>query len=259
MDDPLLHQRHERGTDLDAEVAARDHHRVGLGEHVVEDVHGLRLLDLRDHVRVRARLRDQRAQVADVRRRADEGERDEVRPGLDGPVEVGDVLARERGNRYRHAGEVHALVRADEPADDHRARRATPLDVVDTQPHEPVVDQHLVSGLEHVPDHRRRDRELAVGCSLLGADPDLVASVEDNRLLQLADAELRALQVRDERDRTPDLGRDLAHEPGPLGVPLVRAVREVEAHGVYAREGFGPVAKPDRLMQRIIAPPWSAP
>jgi hypothetical protein len=32
-----------------------------------------------------------------------------------------------------------------------------------------------------------------------------------------------------------------------------------DAHGVYAREGFGPVAEPERLMQRIIAPPWGAP
>ena len=71
-------QRHERRPDLDAEVAARDHHRVGLGEDVVEDLDRLGLLDLRDHVRVRARLLDQRAQVADVGGRADERERDEV-------------------------------------------------------------------------------------------------------------------------------------------------------------------------------------
>ena len=50
-DDPLLEERHERGADLDAEVAARDHDRVGLLEDLVERVDGLRLLDLRDHVR----------------------------------------------------------------------------------------------------------------------------------------------------------------------------------------------------------------
>ena len=123
----------------------------------------------------------------------------------------------------------------DEPADDHRAGRAAALDLVDAQPHEPVVDQHLVPRLEHVPDHRRRDRQLAVGRSLLRADPDLVAGVEDDRLRQLADAQLRPLQVGDERDRAAGLGGDLPHEPGPLGVVLVRAVREVEADGVDAR------------------------
>ena len=182
MDDPLLHERHERRPDLDAEIAARDHHRVGLGEDVVEDVDRLGLLDLRDHVRVRAGLLEQRAQVADVGRRADERERDEVHAGLERPVEIGEVLARERRDRHRDAGEVHALVRADEPADDHRARRAAALDLVDAEPDEAVVDQHVVARLEHVSDHGRRDRQLAVARRLLGADRDPVAGAENDRL-----------------------------------------------------------------------------
>ena len=45
-----------------------------------------------------------------------------------------------------------------------RRTRARPLvDLVDAQPDEPVVDQHVVAGLQHVADHRRRDRQLAVG------------------------------------------------------------------------------------------------
>ena len=52
-DDPLLHERHERRADLDAEVAASDHHGVGLLEDVVQRVDRLGLLDLGDHVRVR--------------------------------------------------------------------------------------------------------------------------------------------------------------------------------------------------------------
>ena len=78
--------------DLDAEIAARDHHRVGLGEDVVEHVDRLGLLDLRDHVRVRARLLDQRAQVAHVGGRAHERERDEVDAELERELEVGGVL-----------------------------------------------------------------------------------------------------------------------------------------------------------------------
>ena len=120
------------------------------------------------------------------------------------------------------------------PADDDRAGRAPALDLVDAQPDEPVVDQYLVALLEHVPDHGRGNRQLAVGRSLLRCDRDPVAAVEDDRLLELADAQLRPLQVGDERDRAADLGRDLPHEPGPLGVAVVRAVREVEANGVDA-------------------------
>ena len=61
------------------------------------------------------------------------------------------------------------------------------------------------------------------------------------------------------------------HRGRGLGRALVRfalahpAHREIarwmlgtkDAHGVYAREGFGPVAEPERLMQRIVEPaPW---
>ena len=126
-------------------------------------------------------------------------------------------------------------MRADEAADHHRAGRAAALDLVDAQADEPVVDQHLVTGLEHVSDHRRGDRQLAVPASLLRADHDVIAGVEDYRLGQLADSELRALQVGDEGNRPADLGCDLAHEPGALGVVLVRPVREVETDGVDAR------------------------
>ena len=234
VDDPLLHERDERGPDLHPEIPPRDHHRVGLGQDVVEDVDRLGLLDLRDHVRVRAGLDEQGAQVAHVRRRADEGERDEVHARLERPVEVRHVLPRQRRDRDGHTGKVDALVRADEAAGDDRAACASSRHLVDAKPDEPVVDQYLVAPREDVPDHRRCDRQLAVRRRLLGADGDAVALVEDDRLRQLPDAELRPLQVGDEGDRAAGLGRDLPYEPGARGVLLVGAVREVEAHGVDA-------------------------
>ena len=112
---------------------------------------------------------------ANVRGRADEGERDEVDSGLECPVEVGEVLARERGDRDGDAREVDPLVRAHAAPDDDGAGRAPALDLVDAEPHEAVVDQDLVTGLEHVPDHRRSDGELPVAGGLLRANPDAVA------------------------------------------------------------------------------------
>ena len=47
-DDPLLHGRHPRHVQLDAQVAPRDHHRVGLGDDRVEVGQRLALLDLGD-------------------------------------------------------------------------------------------------------------------------------------------------------------------------------------------------------------------
>jgi len=84
------------------------------------------------------------------------------------------------------------------------------------------------------------------------------------------------LRVVSDRTRFANLMDVFVAEPHRgrgLGRALVRfalahpAHREIarwmlgtkDAHGVYAHEGFGPVAEPGRLMQRIIAPPWEAP
>ncbi len=58
--------------------------------------------------------------------------------------------------------------------------------------------------------------------------------VSDHGRGELADAQLRALQVGDERDRAADLGGDLTDEPRALGVILVLSVRQVQANGVDA-------------------------
>ncbi len=145
-DDALLEERHRRGADLDAEVAASDHHRVGLVEDLVERLDRLRLLDLRDHARRRAVLADDRLQVADVGGRAHERQRHEIHAEPERELEIVDVLLRERRNRQRDAGQVHALVRLHLATDDHAAARATLLDVLDGQPDVPVVDQDVVAG-----------------------------------------------------------------------------------------------------------------
>ena len=49
-----------------------------------------------------------------------------------------------------------------------------------------------------------------------------------------------------------------------LGHPAHRAISRWQlgtrdAHGVYAHEGFRPVDRPDRLMERVIPPAWAAP
>ena len=72
----------------------------------------------------------------------------------------------------------------------------------------------------------------------LGGDDHLVAAVERDGLGEVADPDLRALEVGDDRDRPLDLLRDLAHDLHPLRVVLVRPVREVQPRGVHpgARE-----------------------
>ena len=182
MDDPLLHERDERGPDLHPEIPPRDHHRVGLGQDVVEDVDRLGLLDLRDHVRVRAGLLDQRLQIPDVGGRPHERQRDAVHAQLERELEVFQVLARERRDRDRDSGEVHALVRADEAADEDAAARASRLDLFDAQPNETVVDQHLVAGVQNLADRGGSDGKLAVaGAAAVADDHDLVSARKRQR------------------------------------------------------------------------------
>ena len=51
---------------------------------------------------------------------------------------------------------------------------------------------------------------------------------------ELADADLRTLQVGHDRDFAAELARNLAHELGALHVILRCAVREIQAHDVDA-------------------------
>ena len=135
-----------------------------------------------------------------------------------------DVLPRQRRDRQRHAGQVHALVRGDRPADEHRAVHATLLDLLNLEADQAVVDQHVVAGAKHVADHGRADGKRAVD-RVLGADErDVAAAFEDDGLGQLADPQLRPLEVGDQRRaaaRSPPGRRGSAR----CGAPCPRASR----------------------------------
>ena len=187
QDDPLLQQRDGGGADLDAEVAARDHHAVGLLQDVVQHVDRLGLLDLGDHAGRRACVVDQLPQVPDVCCGADERQGDEVDVEPERGFEIGGVLARQRGDRKRDAGQIHALVRRDGSADEHRAVHAPVVDPLHLQPDEPVVDEHLVAGPEDVADDRRGHGKRPVA-GMLGPDErDVPPALEHDRLGELAD------------------------------------------------------------------------
>ena len=154
------------------EVAAGDHHCVGLAHDLVERRDRLGLLDLRDHVSGGARRLDQRAQRLDVRRGAHERQRDVVDAELERPRQVVEVLPRQRRNRQRNARHVDALVRLYVPGYDDRAAGAPALDALDAQLHVAVVDEHVVARLEHAAEHRRAHGQVAVADGVLAGDDD---------------------------------------------------------------------------------------
>ena len=89
-------------------------------------------------------------------------------------------------------------------------------------------------GPQHLADHGRRDRQLAVHRVLLADDDDLLVLEQDARLVEVADAELRALEVGDQRERLAGLLLNLADDACARGVVCLRAVREIEADRVDA-------------------------
>ncbi len=229
QDDPLLQQRHLGRADLDAEVAARDHHAVREAEDVVESRDCLGLLDLRDHVGGRPGGLDQRLQRLHVGGGTNERERDEIDAELERELEVVDVLAGQRRDRQRDAGEVDALVGGDDAADEHLAARAAAVDLHNSEPHGAIVDQNVEARLQHRAEHRRRDREVVALGDVLACDRHLSATLERDGLGELADAELRPLQVGDQSNRAPDLLLKGTDRLRARPVILVGAVREVQA------------------------------
>jgi hypothetical protein len=102
------------------------------------------------------------------------------------------------------------------------------------QTHVPVVDQHLVPGPQHLTDRRGRDRQLAVDAVWADDDGDPVACRELHRRGEVADADLRALQVADQRDRPAGALLRLADERRAVAMVVVRPVREVEPGRIHA-------------------------
>ena len=78
-------------------------------------------------------------------------------------------------------------MRAHLPADGNAAGRATAADLLDAEPHEPVVDHHLIARAEHLGEHGWGDGEvIAFGNSLPG-DRHALAGHQESRAVEVAD------------------------------------------------------------------------
>ncbi len=80
-----------------------------------------------------------------------------------------------------------------------------------------------------------RHGDVALARLVLDAEHDVLSLLELQRRRQVADPDARPLQVAEDRDGAAHLLGDLAHERDGLRVPLVRAVREVDARDVEPR------------------------
>jgi hypothetical protein len=225
-------------SDLHREVAAGDHDPVGGLEDLLEVADRLVALDLRDHQRLAAGGSDQLARHVHVRGVLRERHRDEIGLEADRGLDVVHVLGGQRGRRQAAALAVDALAVGQHPAERHRALDRPVGHALDPHDHPAVVEQQRVAGLHVV-------HEVLV----VEPDPGLVAELAvdvegeavaldqlDLAGAELADADLRALQVREHPDVAPEPVGDLADPFHHRGVLLDGAVREVDAHDVDPRQ-----------------------
>ena len=233
---PLLDHRHLLDRQLDPEVSARDHDAVGDADDVLGARDRLRLLDLRDQ-------RDPRvlADVEDVLGAADEAQRHEVDADLDAGAQVLEVLLGHRWQLVGGAGDVEALARCDDAAELDLAVEFARVGArrQHAQAHRAVgeVDgcARLQRGRETGPADRHALGVARVVVGRGGGERDRVTAAQHDLVVgERSDADLRAGEVLEDRDRAPGAARGLAHQRRRLRVRLVRAVAEVQARDVHA-------------------------
>ncbi len=110
--------------------------------------------------------------------------------------------------------------------------RSPAFDFEHAEPDGAVVDEDVEPGLEHGAQYRRRDREVAVLGAVLPGDRHRTAAHELHRFGQIADAELRPLEVCDQRNGPSGLVSSRPDRRRPVGMILVRTVGEVEPRTV---------------------------
>ena len=136
-----LHERQDVVVDLDAQVAAGDHHRVGGLDDALQVAQAALVLDLGDDARLGAEAVEQRPQHQHVVAPADERERDEVDARVDAGADVALVLLGERRQVDVDAGQVDVPARAELARREHAAADVRRVLLDHFQPDQAAVDQ----------------------------------------------------------------------------------------------------------------------
>ncbi len=232
----LLHQRNVLDRQLDAQVAAGDHDRVGRVDDVLRRSGCLGLLDLGDQ-RDLAALREQvLAHRLEVVRAAHEGERQQIHSHLQTRVDQAQVIGADGGQGGGHVGQVEPLSRGHgTPHLDlghHVLGRGGP----DPQPDRSVGQVDHVAGLHEltqaVPRHRQAFRVALHGA---GRENEGRARAHlGHPAGHRADAQLRPRHVAENRNPLAHLVRSRPDAPAGLRMRVRVSVREVEPGHVHA-------------------------
>jgi hypothetical protein len=71
-----------------------------------------------------------------------------------------------------------------------------------------VVDQHIVSSLQHGSEDSRCHRQVVATAVFLAGDDNRLADLQINGRLEVTDPDLRALEICDQRERASRSIRD---------------------------------------------------
>jgi hypothetical protein len=175
VQDLLLHERNLLDGKLDAEIAPRHHHAIGVLDDLLRVPRGQRLLDLRDQGDVAV------AQVGayglEVFAPAHERERDEVDPHLDPGVDQRQVLAGHGRERDGDVRQVDPLPRGERAAHLDAGADLLSSHLADPQAHGTVRQVDNLLRLDQLGEARPCDGQAAIpGLAVLGGHQRDVAA-----------------------------------------------------------------------------------
>lgn len=237
LDSALLHDRDGFERQLDTQIATGDHDRVERVDDLFERIDRLRLLDLRDDRNPDTLFGHDLVHAGDVGRVADERQRDQVGADAQAPAEVVLVLLAQRGDVHGDTGKVDALVVRHGSGDDDLRGDDDAIGLDDLDTHLAIVDQEEVTGLDVLRKTLEgRAADLLVADDVFGGDLEDVALGElVGAVLELAETDLRTLEVDEDGDGAAGIVRGTAHVGVVVLMHGVVAVAEVQACDIHPR------------------------
>ena len=240
-DDPLLQNRHFFGPQLDTEVAAGDHHAVGLLEDGLQARHCLLTFDLRDDRHVAAAFGDQRLGSNNVLRSPDEGERDVVHALGHTEAEILPILVGQCGLTDRRPWQIDPLLGIDAGPRNHCALHHIIHHAGGDELNQPVINQNTGAGAYILCKPGIRDGNICgvdagsrTGRSVFRAQPDaLVWRHFDPFHTHLSDANPWPLQILNDGDWDTAMPRRLPDRLHRSGMRFAGAMRKIQPSGIH--------------------------
>ena len=232
--DLLLQTRDLLHRHLDAKIAARHHDAVGDLDNLLELGERRGLFDLGHDRRAPTH---QVARLGDVLGPLHEGQRNPIDADIERILEIDAVLVGHGIERNDRVGKADALAAAKRASGQHFGIDAHVARLDHPQTQLAVIEQKRVTGLHGLEDLRMRQVHAAKPSHRLAADETHYVTLGEpnGARFELADAELRPLQIDQNADRAGELELDLVNDGVCFPQELWRRMTHIDAKNVGAR------------------------